>query len=104
MGITDDKPVDFLEGYAPYRNLACAVVIQAIEDWQADKKKLKKKGKKSRAGRAASEDMKGIMEFLNSGILEKLGISRDLVISNIDTMEIPMERDMDSWKWRFLRA
>lgn len=98
-GIVNEKPKNFAEGTGLKRNLVCAVIIQAILDWQEDIKGLKEqvspnhircRSKKwHKVSRIINDEIAEIVEFLSSGICEALGIDHRWIIDNIESIEIP---------------
>lgn len=87
------------------RNLVCAVIVQAIIDWQEDIKAMNKgvfpthlrcrSKKKAKNIKRVNDDIAEIVEFLSSGICEKLGIDHKLLIENIESIEIPVLQEKD---------
>lgn len=98
-GIVNEKPCDFAEGTGLRRNLVCAVIIQAILDWQEDLNALKdgvspnhlrcRSRKKEKVIGQIKDEISEILQFLNSGITESVGIKREWIIDNIERIEIP---------------
>lgn len=64
MRITKEKPKDVLENPTVeiVRNLVCAVIIQAIEDYQKDRKSLKGKLKRDKR-ESVKQDIADIKKF-----------------------------------------
>lgn len=93
------RPANFAEGSGIKRNLVCAVIIQAITDWQEDIKALKngvspthmrcRSKNKAKIVKKINDEISEIVEFLSSGICEALGIDHNWVIENIESIEIP---------------
>lgn len=70
------------------RNLICAVIIQAIEDYQSDLKTLDRNPKQCKE-RSVNRDITEINSFLRSGICEAVGIPQREILDNINCIIIP---------------